>query len=894
MIGTKLAHYEITSHLGSGGMGDVYQATDSKLGRSVAVKFLTNSFSHDADRVARFEREARLLASINHPNIAAIYGLESTNEKKFLVMELVPGDTLADKIKRGPLPIEEALIIAKQIAEALEAAHEKGIIHRDLKPANIKVTADDRVKVLDFGLAKAYEQDPSNTALSHSPTLSMAATNAGMILGTAAYMSPEQAVGKPLDKRSDLWSFGVVLLEMLTGRQMFHGETVSHLLASVLKDAPDWTTLPTNTPAGIRRLLRRCLEKDRKRRLADAADARLEIEDALTALTAPEEATAPQAVSPASSSSWRGTWIVAVASLVVIAALAIPVVRHLRETPLPETRLDIVTPSTESPTAFALSPDGRQVVFVASGDGMPRLWLRSLASTAAQPLAGTEGASLPFWSPDSHSIGFFAGSALKRIDLGGGVPQTLAPALSGTGGTWNADGVILFAPTVTSPLMRISSNGGATTVVTKFGPQQNGHTHPWFLPDGKHFLFHARGGPDTAGIYLSALDESTPTRLTSTDTAGMYLPSLPSGMLVWVRMGTLVVQPLDIANAKLTGEPITLADGVFDDERNRAGISVSSSGLLAYRTGESNPRQLTWLDRNGKVQGTIGQTDSTFLNPEVASDGHRVVVSRLIQGNLDIWALDGSRMSRITIEAAADFFPLWSPDGTRIVFRSNRSGAGDLYLKLASGAGSEELLLASDQLKTPTGWSADGRFLMYMSNDPQTGMDLWVMPMDGDRKPFVFLKTPFREAYGAFSPNSQWVAYQSNVSGRSEIYLRPFIAPGTRPAAETTGADSQQQQVSTTGGISPLWRSDGKELYYLNNEGALMSVPITIKGSTIEQGAPVQLFRTHISGGGVDAQQGRQYSVAPDGRFLVNMELSNAAGPITLIQNWAPATAKRN
>jgi eukaryotic-like serine/threonine-protein kinase len=881
MIGTKLAHYEVTSHLGSGGMGDVYQATDTRLSRSVAIKLLPESFAHDTDRTARFDREARVLASLNHPNIAAIYGLENARDQKFLVMELVPGETLADRIQRGPIPIAEALEIARQIAEALEAAHEKGIVHRDLKPANIKVTADDKVKVLDFGLAKAYEQEPSASPHSNSPTLNAAATNAGMILGTAAYMSPEQAVGKPVDKRSDLWSFGVVLQEMLTGRQLFHGETVSHLLASVLKDAPDWTSLPSETPDGIRKLLRRCLEKDRKKRIADAADVRLEIEDAL-APASPAEAT-PLRAAPNPGS--RLNWILLASALVVIAVLAIPAARHLRETAPPEMRLDIVTPATDNPESFAVSPDGRYVVYVASADGGAggsRLWLRSLSATAAQPLAGTDGAVFPFWSPDSHSIGFFADGSLKRVDVGSNTPKTLAPAQTGGGGSWNSDGIILFAPTLTGPLMRIAAAGGTATAATTFGKQHSGHLEPWFLPDGKRFLFYVRGSPEVSGIYLGTLDGSAPTRVTAADSAGVYHPA---GWLLRVRSdGALVAERLDTTQAKLTGESLTLAEGVVDNGRNRSGISVTATGLLAYRVGEAVRRQLVWTDRTGKVQETMGQPDTSILNPSVAPGSHRVVISRTVQGNIDIWLVDGLRMSRVTTDAATEMFPIWSYDGKQVVFRSIRSGAGELYLTSPSGGGTDQRIVASDQLLTPTSWSADGRFLMYMTNNPQTGMDLMVMPMFGDRKPFVFVKTPFREVYGAFSPDGKWVAYQSNVSGRPEIYLRPFVPPNAAAPAEA--AEGEQHQVSSAGGISPLWRADGKELYYLSPSGAMMAVSVNIKGSAIDLGAPVQLFATHVSGGGVDTQQGRQYGVASDGMFVINTELRGESGPITLIQNW--------
>ena len=878
MIGTKLAHYEITRHLGTGGMGEVYQATDSKLGRSVAIKLLPEAFAHDADRAARFEREARVLASLNHPNIAAIHGLEESGGRKFLVMELVPGDTLAERIRRGPIPVHEALEIAKQIAEALEAAHEseKAIVHRDLKPANVKVTPDGKVKVLDFGLAKAYEAQSASPSLSNSPTLSMAATMQGVILGTAAYMSPEQAKGRPVDRRTDIFAFGAVLYEMLTGRQAFDGDDVGGILARVIEREPDWSKLPPKLPPRIQELLRRCLEKDLKKRRRDAGDLRMDIEQSLAEPLAAITVTTPTQGS-------RTAWLIAAATTLIALVLTIPAVRYLRETPPPETRTELVTPPTDQPTSFALSPDGRQIVFVASGDGASRLWLRSLATTTAQPLAGTEGATAPFWAPDSRTIGFFAGGALKRIDLGGGAPQTLAPSTNGSGGTWNADGVIVFAPSVTAPLMRLSATGGAAAAVTTLGPQQQGHVAPHFLPDGRRLLFYMWGGaPDTAGIYLGGLDGNAPTRLTAADSAGVFLPS---GWLLWVRAGALVAQRLDVAQAALTGEPVTLADAVVaaDGYFFRSAVSVAATGLVAYRTGAGNQRQLTWVERSGTVRVAVGDPDDTLINPRVASDGRRVVVARTVQGNRDLWLLDGARASRVTFNAAFDDFPLWSPDDARIVFRSIQTGASDIYQKLTSGAGVEELLVASDQLKAPMSWSADGRFLLYLSMDPQTNADLWVVPVSGareaqarqgaavgnasptgrnqqesagDRTPSVFLKTPFREAYGSFSPDGRWVAYHSNESGRNEIYVRPFVRPGA--AGTAAGAATGQWQVSTAGGIMPVWQPDGKELYYLNPAGAMMAAPITVTGSTLEPGAPVVLFPTRIFGGGVDAQLGRQ------------------------------------
>ena len=577
-------------------MGEVYRATDTRLKRQVAIKILPDAFASDPERLARFEREAKTLALLNHPHIAQIYGFEKSSGMHALVMELVEGEDLSQRIARlhvpgasarqAGIPLDEALPIAKQIAEALEAAHEQGIIHRDLKPANIKVRADGTVKVLDFGLAKAVDPSPLSATADNALTITSpvhlrrgdgaAGTEAGMILGTAAYMSPEQARGTAVDKRADVWAFGVVLYEMLTAKRLFTGATVSDTIAAVLKAEPDWTTLPTDTPPAIRRLLRRCLEKDRKRRLTDAGAARLEIDDALTASPTADGPSAAGAPTTTASSRGRLPLLAALAvAAALIAAMATPTLRYLRQTPPPvppESRLEIVTPATSQPESFALSPDGRQIVFAADSDGASRLWLRPLASTSAQPLAGTEGATRPFWSPDGRSIGFFVPGSLKRLDLGGGAPQTLAPALTGYGGTWSAEGVIVFAAAqgASVALMRVAATGGAAVVVATPGPTALVSVAPSFLPDGRRFLFYQGGTPDTTGIYLGALDGSAPIRLTPGNrAAAAYLPSGPGGAdasrdggwLLWTREGTLVAQRLDLATATLTGEPVTVVTG---------------------------------------------------------------------------------------------------------------------------------------------------------------------------------------------------------------------------------------------------------------------------------------------------------------------------------------------
>jgi serine/threonine protein kinase/Tol biopolymer transport system component len=889
--GTRLGPYEIQSPLGAGGMGEVYKARDTRLDRTVAIKVLPEHVATDPELRQRFEREAKTLAALSHPHICLIHDVGSEQGVDYLVMEHLEGETLAQRLSRGALPLDQALQVAIQIADALDKAHRKGIVHRDLKPGNIMLTKAG-AKLLDFGLAKLRPAARAGAvALSQAPTVTSPfgvargepITGAGSILGTFQYMAPEQVEGQEADARTDIFAFGAVVYEMVTGRKAFEGKSQASLIAAILeRDPAPMSSLQPVSPPSLGRVVRKCLAKDPDRRWQSANDLHDELRWIADA-DAQAEATAPQKRGTSTSDRRRAWTPIAAVAVLGMIALAIPAVRHLRETPPPappETRLEIVTPPTDQPTSFALSPDGRQIVFVASGDGESRLWLRSLATTTAQPLAGTVGATYPFWSPDGRAIGFFTGNALKRLDIGGGAPQSLAAVTAGRGGTWNADGVILFSQNARGPLFRVPASGGEAVAATKLD-RQTDHRFPVFLPDGRQFLFYVQGTPDTTGIFLGSLDSADIRRLTPADTAGVYLSS---GWLLWVRGGTLVAQRLDLGQKALTGDPVTLADPVAIGTSNAGAISVSVTGFVAYRAGAAIRRQLVWVDRTGKALGTMGGPDENGLSaPSVSPDGRRVAVQRTVGGNLDIWLLDGSRTSRFTFDAAQDRYPIWSPDGSRIAFDSDRTGAFDLYQKSSSGVGVEELLAESAQTKVPHDWSADGRFLLYVSIDPQTGRDLWVLPVEGNRKPWVFLKTSFDERQSAFSPDGRWVAYESNESGRYEIHVRALAAPvASDAAADVVG----QWQVSTAGGVYPRWRPDGKELYYLSPTGAMMAAPIVVTGSAFEPGAAVTLFPTRIYGGGVEQQQGRQYDVTRDGRFLINAELDNAAAPITLLMNW--------
>ncbi len=675
MVGSRLAHFEITSHLGSGGFGEVYRATDSKLGRSVAIKLLPDAFAQDTERVLRLEREARILASLNHPHVAAIYGIERADGHSFLVMELVEGETLAERICRGPIPVHETLEIAKQIAEALEAAHEKGIVHRDLKPANIKLNPDGAVKVLDFGLAKADEVSPSKTDLSNSPTMLSAGSISGVILGTATYMSPEQAKGRLVDKRTDIFAFACVLYEMLTARRAFDGDDVSEILARVIEREPDWTALPANVPPGIRQLLKRCLEKDLKKRRRDAGDVIADIEDSSNA------AASIVTGRTTSASSLRLGWIAAATLALALALLALTHFREKAPEAPREARLDITTPATSTPMEFALSPDGQSIVFVASGDGPPRLWLRRLDQTTAQPLPGTEGARHPFWSPNGSSLGFFASRQLKRLDIAGGEPAVLAdPADGSIGGSWNSDGVILFLRK--RDLYRINASGAGQPVQVplNFGSIIR---FPQFV-DQKHFTFYALGAADITGIYLASLDGGTPTRLGPSESEAVWLPP---DRVAFVQQGRLWARRLDLKRAQLSGDADPIADAVGVDAFAHAALSVSADGKMAYRSQQAFATRLTWLDREGKSAGRPLDVESKLTGAEISRDGKRLAVDRTVHGNRDVFLIDLVRggTQRFTTDLSVDGYPVWYPDGNRIAFETNRNGDFDIYVKSTNG-----------------------------------------------------------------------------------------------------------------------------------------------------------------------------------------------------------------
>jgi eukaryotic-like serine/threonine-protein kinase len=847
-------------------MGEVYRATDSHLKRAVAIKVLPASVASDADRLARFQREAEVLAALNHPNIAAIYGLEKTPDLTALVIELVEGEDLSAMIGRGPIAVADALPMAKQIADALEAAHEQGIIHRDLKPQNIKVRTDGTVKVLDFGLAKALDANTSGATADamNSPTLTNRATQMGVIIGTAAYMAPEQARGRAVDTRADIWSFGVVLYEMLTGRRAFEGDDISITLASVLKEDVHWGALPKNLSSPIQRLLRRCLEKDPRRRLQAIGEARITIEDVIAG-PGREASDAPQS---APLQSGGLAWKIAAGLLAATAvALGIVAVQHVREqAPVMDVvRFPIAAPEGSGAGQPTVSPDGRQVAFVASATR--QLWVHSLESAVSWPLPGTEGVgSHLFWSPDSRYIAFRRDRKLQKIAVAGGRPELIAD-LPGdfSGGTWGREGVIVFGGS--QGLMQVPEAGGTATILIPLDPSQTDDQLglPTFLPDGRRFVY-SRWPFDPARIetYLGSLDPAQ-ARKRLQDAIGVVLgyAASPDPGLVYLllgRPGALSAHAFDLRRLETTGDAIRIAAAVDAEELRFA--STSTTGVLAYETpGAPGKFQLTWFDRTGKTLGTESLAGD-LQAPNLSRDGQRLAIERRDGGNSDIWVIDLSRgtTTRVTTDPGHDIRPVLSPDGSRVAF----SRGGIFYQKSANGAGEEERLGDGQTMD----WSPDGRFISFFRD-----LDLWALPLFGDRTPILVAGGKFNERRGRFSPDGKWIAYESNVSGRFEIYLQSFP-----PEADRV------QTISVNGGDSAYWRGDGKELFFHAPDDHIMAVDIR-SGPAPAPGVPRALFRLPA-----DVNNGR-FVTTPDGqRFLVPLEVQKPTpGEMMIMLNWLHA-----
>ncbi len=852
-------------------MGEVYRARDTKLNRDVAIKVLLPTVANDPDRLARFSREAQVLASLNHPNIAQIYGIEEASGGTALVMELVEGEDLSQRIARGAIPIDEALPIARQIADALEAAHDHGIIHRDLKPANIKLRPDGTVKVLDFGLAKQGSGigDQGSGGAANSPTLSIHATEAGIILGTAAYMSPEQAAGKSADKRSDLWAFGAVLFEMLTGRHVFKGETVSHVIAAVLKDEPDWATLPREIPVSIRRLLRRCLEKDRKRRLPDAADIRLEIDEA----PEPGRVSTPRSRVPVAiaASLLAGALVAGTAAWFVWSNSAPASSAGVVRFGIQDTDQLVIS---RAPRDMAISPDGRQLAFIGFGAGAPQIWIRALDTLEARALPGTEDAVALCWSPDGQTLAFSSLAQIKTVTLSGGAPQTIArPRLTAFSGfAWGADGTLVYAGI--RGVSKVSATGGSPINLIPAGTDERFDSIT-FLPDGRHFLIAARSSdPAKAGTFAIALDGGERTRILEAPTPAHYA----MGRLMFVRDRILYAQPFDLVKRQLEGQPVPLAESVDP------AFSASHNGAVAYvplvAAEQTASSQLSWVDRAGRLISRIDQAGGA-ATPALSRDGRRLAVS--LRG--DIWILELERgvLSRATNGPTSDFSPSWLPDGQRVIFhRALVNKAQDAILSALVGSTAAETVVFEPSAATgvhahPTDVSADGRYLAYETGDGSNSVGLTsvvsVRALAGDPQVTTHGPATSEQTQGAFSPDGRWLSYSSDLSGRFEVYVDGIPEPGTRI------------QVSGNGGHSARWSRDGKELFYLAAEGTLMAVPVRSL-QRLEFGQPVKLFQFASPGRGRPSGKA-PYDVTADGkRFIINAVVRQSDPSLQVLLNW--------
>jgi eukaryotic-like serine/threonine-protein kinase len=885
--GFKLGSYEILSPLGAGGMGEVYRARDTKLNREVAIKVLPAAMAQDSERMARFQREAQVLASLNHPNIASIYGLEDSGGVRALVMELVEGQTLAERLKSGAMPTEEALLVVRQISDALEAAHERGIIHRDLKPANIKITEEGVVKVLDFGLAKAMAPEESSSGISNSPTISIAATQAGMILGTAAYMSPEQAKGKKVDRRADIWAFSCVFYEMLAGKKIFEGETTSDVLAAVIRAEPDWNALPENIPGSIRKLLQRCLQKDPKQRLRDIGDARITIEEVLSGDAELPTQAALQIRELTPQPAWRRALPWALAAFFLMAGVATFFLSNLEQPQA--TRMQFQIPVEAEVGNLAVSTDGRMLAFTARDDasGQEMLSYQTLGAPAATQIAGTEGASYPFWSPDDSYLGFFANGKLKKVPVTGGPPQVLATATFGRGGSWGTKGVIIYEPEAGGALWRVNADGSNAAPLTQnlFLPSDSSHRWPFFLPDGDHFLFWA-GSFGTArydlqsGISFSSLTAKERKQVvTAQSNAGFT-----NGHLYYRDdRGSLIAVPFDPARGVVSGEPVVISDHVtFQPSVIWASFGVGGNDTVVYNTSVgATLSEFTWYDRAGKVTGHVGER-GVLANPTISPDGTHAVldVADLKNANVDIWIDDLARntSSRFTFNPAEEATGVWSRDGKLIAFRSVDSGAGIIYIKKSTGGETPKELYTSsgsDDIM-PNSWAMGDRQILCSYQPTAGGSDLMLVDV-GTGKKTPFVATNASETNGMISPDGKWAAYASNESGEWEIYVTTF--PGVQG----------KWQISRGGGTEPRWRGDGKEIFYVDPKGNLTAVSVEAK-EDFSAGAPLTLFpmhaRAHISSTDLFS-----YDVSKDGkRFLVNRYVKpDHIQPLTVVLN---ATAR--
>jgi Tol biopolymer transport system component len=893
LVGMRLGTYTVHTLLGVGGMGEVYQAHDSTLGRDVALKILPDLWLDDPDRRARFDREARVLASLSHPNIGAIYGTHESDGIKALVLELVEGETLADRIFRQPLsgrglPIDEVASMAAQIIDALDAAHQRGIVHRDLKPANIKITPDGHVKVLDFGLARPVSEEAGD-ARAHSPTVTVA-TKSGVLLGTAAYMSPEQARGRAVDKRTDIWAFGCVLFEMLTGTPAFGGDSVSDVLANVIKGDIQWRALPADTPAAMRVSIERCLERNPRQRFHDIADVRLAVGGAFDARVPDLE---PRAVTTA-----RGGWVWPALAAVFAIATAVAIWAPWRRPPVLEVaRFQIPVPDgTSFSGALDLSPDGRRLVFgVQDRDGRRRLWVRDTDSLTARPIPGTELSGVfsggVSWSPDSRSIAFSDGDRLMKVDLSiSDAPLMIAklPVQAGES-TWNSHGDILVGGITNGPIWRASAAGGDATPLTKLIGNETAHGFPSFLPDGRHFLyFRVESGGPGGRIHVGSIEATPEGQVTgmpllASDSQAVYVPSTEgqAGWVLFVRGRQLLAHSFNPSSLSLSGEPQLVASRVTIGGSRALFSAVTGAVAFVSRSGSL---EYALTDRAGRVAERPGDSSETSYGT-ISPSGSHVAFDRVgDDNNTDIWVTEIARnvSTRLTFDPARDEFPIWSPDGRRILFRSSRGGVDDLYEKAADVVGDERLVLHTGAAKWPGDWSRDGRYVLYEERTTQD--DLWVLPMSGaDQRPVPVTRTGFQENHPRFSPDGRWISYQSNQSGRWEIYIRAFVPPGSNAAA----ASSAVYQVSRDGGQRAQWRQDGKELAYIAGDNAVVVVDVTAASPRVTVGPPRPLFRLPVF-----FTEYPRLDMRSDGQqFLIKTENrdGDAQAAITVAMNWQAA-----
>ena len=871
--GSRLGVFEIVGLLGAGGMGEVYRARDTTLQRDVAVKILPDAFAADAERLARFRREAQVLAALNHPNIAAIHGLEESTRVRALVLELVEGPTLADWIAarqsrdRRAASLTDELSIARQIAEALDAAHERGIVHRDLKPANVKISSDGRVKVLDFGLAKMQEA-PGAAAATQLRSDSALHTTDGIVLGTVPYMSPEQARGVAVDRRADVWAFGCILYELLTGKQAFpSGETASDTLARVLAVEPDWSALPASTPPRLRALVERCLRKDPRQRLRDVGDALLDLQEAASSGPAGAVAT------PARRRDYL--WP-AVAALGTVTIGVIAVMGRAPEEQPPSIVAFTVEAPQRGPLAVGqpLSPDGRMLAFVAAGaGGTPMIFTRRIDSPTAEPLTGTAGAAEPFWSPDSQHLGFLADGRLKRIPAAGGAAQVICTIAGIQGASWGSQGVILLG--TRGPLLRVPASGGEPVVATTLEPADQWHTTPEFLPDGVTFFYTVRsGGLAITQTYVSSIGSAERQPLGSVRSAVRYSAT---GHVLFTRDGSLLAQGFDVDRRALVGEPFLV------EERVAGGIeapfAVASDGSLAYLASPDQRTELTWFDRAGNRLGTVGPRD-VYLNPELSPDGQRLALDSNVEGNIDVWTRDVATglAIRVTSDAGADYTPIWLPNGRSLGFTSYRGGRGQMYRRDIDVVAEDTLIQEADVEQQLSDWSNDGRYLLYLQLEfvgegRPLAADLWALALDATATKTRITNTAFAEVNARLSPDGQWVAYESNESGRLEVYVQSFPGPGRR------------QPVSVGGGRTARWKPDGTELFYLTPSGDLMTVPVAASGGAFPFGAPTRLFHANVE---FTQGLGRILNISPDGRFLLKVVPDDRVPPpVVVIHDWA-------